>query len=232
MHTLFLTQNGKVYGIGGNEDGQLGLGKKNMNQEIDEITLIKMNGFIKAIECGMNSSFAVNSEGVVFCWGKNNDAILGLKKKMSKSQIAYKPSEIGYFVKNGIKIEDINCGAKHIIAVDSHQYILSWGSNQLGQCGIGKVKPDFVEIPKRIKLAKNVKISEWRMGAYHTFVKSNQNQWFAFGSNAFRQCLIKGDEFDEKVPCPTLIDQTVLPKKCNIDAMDIVCGRETTLILF
>ena len=41
MHTLFLTQSGKVYGIGGNEDGQIGLGKKNTDQEIDKITLIK-----------------------------------------------------------------------------------------------------------------------------------------------------------------------------------------------
>ncbi len=154
------------------------------------------------------------------------------EKKMSKSQIAYKPSEIAYFVKNGIKIEDINCGAQHMIAMDSHRTLFSWGSNKLGQCGIGKVKPDFVEIPKRIKMGKNVKISEWRVGAYHSFVKSTQNQWFAFGSNAFRQCILKGEEFDERVPMPTLIDPSVLPKKCKIEAMDIVCGRETTLILF
>ena len=49
---------------------------------------------------------------------------------------------------------------------------------------------------------------------------------------AFRQCIIRGDEFDEKVPAPTLIDKTFLPKNCNTANMDIVCGRETTLVLF
>eukprot|EP01083_Nonionella_stella_P011232 31916_1 len=233
MHTLFLTTSGSVYGIGGNEDGQIGLGKKNVNQEIDKITLIKgINGAVKAIECGMNASFAVTEEGVVFCWGKNSDSMLGLKKKMEKRHIAYKPTEIGYFTKNKIKIEDINCGAKHVLVMDDANNVYAWGSNQLGQCGIGKVKPEFLDVPRRIKLDKGIKIVAWRMGSFHTFVRSNTNQWYAFGSNAFRQCIIRGDEYDEKVPVPTLIDQSFLPKKCKDGQIEIVCGRETTLVLF
>ena len=42
MHSLFLTQSGKIYGIGGNEDGQIGLGKKCMEQQIEKFTLIKV----------------------------------------------------------------------------------------------------------------------------------------------------------------------------------------------
>eukprot|EP01084_Bolivina_argentea_P240352 403820_1 len=87
MHTLFLTQNGKLYGIGGNEDAQIGLGKKHMDQEIGKITLIPIKGFVVGIECGMNSSFAFDENGILYCWGKNNDCVLGLKKKMDKKRL-------------------------------------------------------------------------------------------------------------------------------------------------
>lgn len=233
MHTIFLTQSGKIYGIGGNEDGQIGLGKKNTDQEIDEITLIKgIQGKICKIECGMNASFALNENGCLYSWGKNTDSVLGLKKKMDRRKIAYKPTEVEYFTKNEIKIVDIKCGAKHVIVMDDKNVCYCWGANKLGQCGIGKIKPEFVDIPKRIKLGKDIKIRDWRVGSYHQFIQSTEFKWYAFGSNAFRQCIIRGDEYDERVPAPTLIDETFLPKKCNAEKMEIVCGRETTLVLF
>ena len=94
------------------------------------------------------------------------------------------------------------------------------------------MKPEFVEVPRRIDIGENVKIIRWRMGSFHTFVCSDKEEWFAFGSNAFRQCIIRGDEYDEKVLGPTPIDLTLLPKKCNVNNLEIACGRETTLVFF
>merc|ERR1712228_14887 len=213
----------------GNKDGQIGLGKKNMDEEIDKFTLIKgIKESVQAIECGLNCSFALTEGGKMLAWGKNEDSILGIKKKMKRDKVVTIPTEIGYFDKNGIKIVDICCGAKHMIAMDDDANVYTFGSNKFGQCGIGKVKPKFVEIPRRIDIGQNVKIIGWRMGMFHTFVCSNKNEWFAFGSNAFRQCIIRGDEFDERVLAPTPIDTTFLPKKCNLDTLEIACGRETT----
>ena len=202
-------------------------------QEIDTLTLIEgINGKIEAIECGMMASFALNDEGIVYSWGTNTVSILGLKKKMNKKHVIYDPTQIDYFVKNEIKINDLCCGAKHMIVMDINNNCYCWGSNKLGQCGIGKLNPEYVDIPRKIKVNKDLKVREWRVGSYHTFIKSINNEWYAFGSNAFRQCIIRGDEFDERVITPTLIDDTFLPKKCHVNKMDIVCGRETTLILF
>ena len=233
MHSIFLTLSGKIYGIGHNEDGQIGLGPKCQELEIDTISRIKViEDRVIAIECGMNSTFAVTEGGRVYSWGSNNDSVLGLKKKMDKRHSVKKPTEIAYFGPKDIRIEDINAGGKHVVVRDAHHTVYVWGANKMGQCGIGKAKPVFVETPRKIKLKDTVKIVGWRVGAFHSFVVSDKKEWYAFGSNAFRQCIIRGDEFDEKVITPTLIDRKCLPKNCNVDNMEIVCGRETTLILF
>ena len=76
-HTLVLSSDGTVYGWGWNKDGQLGLNKENY---VNEPQVIEINLFpekFKYIYCCHFSSFAINSNGLLFSWGYNFDGILG-----------------------------------------------------------------------------------------------------------------------------------------------------------
>ena len=46
----------------------------------------------------MNASFALTNIDCFYSWGKNNDAVLGLKKKMDRRNIVYKPTEITFLL--------------------------------------------------------------------------------------------------------------------------------------
>ena len=151
---------------------------------------------------------------------------------MDQTKVVKKPTEIPYFTEKGIVAEYIITGAKHVLVRDREHRVFAWGANKLGQCGIGDHKPDFVRIPRRIKLDDGVNVVDWRMGSFHCFVQSDKRRWYAFGSNAFRQCILKGEDLMERVVTPTLIDKTRLPKECNTDNFELACGRETTILLF
>ena len=34
--------------------------------------------------------------------------------------------------------------------MDDKQVVYCWGANKLGQCGIGKVKPEYIDLPKKL----------------------------------------------------------------------------------
>lgn len=68
-HTLFLTKTGRVYAAGRHEYGMLGLGK--VDKEVcpaKPVDTLK-NSNVVDISAGINTSFAVDSEGKLFAWG-------------------------------------------------------------------------------------------------------------------------------------------------------------------
>ena len=79
-HTMFLTNNGKVYGCGNNTNGELGLG----NMEIGPLTptLVDTSPIntlkISAIACGVNHTIFLTNDGKVYGCGINDLGQLGL----------------------------------------------------------------------------------------------------------------------------------------------------------
>lgn len=78
-HTLVLYKNGKVYGFGRNENGQLGLPKKIIyTDHIEQI--YSLNDVItKDIYCGCYHSIVVDQNNIIYSFGKNNQNQLGIE---------------------------------------------------------------------------------------------------------------------------------------------------------
>ncbi|RUS47179.1 stalk domain-containing protein [Cohnella sp. AR92] len=77
-HTLFLKKDGTVWAVGGNEHGQLGIGKQSEGAELVEEP-VQVPGLTDVIQvsAGDTHSLAVKSDGTVWAWGGNENGELG-----------------------------------------------------------------------------------------------------------------------------------------------------------
>ena len=119
FHSLFLTDDGRVYSCGYNAYGQLGLNSKNSKEIIPQLietyynnsNEIKTSDDIKItkIACGNHSLF-LTDKGHVYSCGYNAYGQLGLYSKNSKETT---PQLIQTFYDNEIKITKIAGGGNH-----------------------------------------------------------------------------------------------------------------------
>ena len=78
-HSLFLTSDGVVYSVGGNECGQLG--RDEIQDESFDISPINLKGGVNVIQiaAGQFHSAAVADDGRIFMWGANHTSQCGEK---------------------------------------------------------------------------------------------------------------------------------------------------------
>ena len=124
FHTLVLTKTGKVYAMGGNNFGQLGLGNKrstNVPIKVKELGLLN----ITKVAAGHHSS-ALTDQGVVYIWGTG---VFGE---------FLTPNKLGAITSLVTEVEIGGCfGA----AVDTAGVVYTWGSNSSGELGVGDYEP-------------------------------------------------------------------------------------------
>ncbi|XP_075236817.1 RCC1 and BTB domain-containing protein 1-like isoform X2 [Lycorma delicatula] len=130
-HTLALDKDGKVYGWGQNNNGQIEYTlRANSSRFRQIITTIGVKK-IKNIACTNSASFAVSHNGKVYAWGNRENGQLGLPHDTNISQ----PFKIPGF-DNAIIVK-VACGFSHVLALSDSGNIIAWGSNNYGQIGIG-----------------------------------------------------------------------------------------------
>jgi hypothetical protein len=96
----------------------------------------------------------------------------------------------------------ISCGAEHTIAITPED-VITWGSNEFGQCGHGdKAETDWVK-PRSIKLLHEQMVTQVICGRYHTLCVTATSQVYAWGRNSSGQ-LGLGDTADRRGP--TLVE--------------------------
>ncbi|KAL9643564.1 hypothetical protein ABK040_010177 [Willaertia magna] len=82
---LILDKNGKLYGHGKNEFGQLGLGNKTANNEYLQLTEIPLPFKVKRIACLSDSTLILNENNELFGAGSNLNGELGIGELLSES---------------------------------------------------------------------------------------------------------------------------------------------------
>ena len=161
-HSLILSKDKNVYGVGNNEYGLLGIPEKgiktfkpikiNFRAAINENIIKDYNGKINNISCGTLHNLALTDDGNIFSWGSFQGGQLGLSSDLllkentiNKKQELFIniPTIIPYFMKNGIKIEKIACGEAHSLALSVKGKPYSWGFGINGQLGLGFCEDSF-----------------------------------------------------------------------------------------
>jgi alpha-tubulin suppressor-like RCC1 family protein len=124
-----LRNDGTVFAWGDNSAGELGIGSTVAQSDVPvQITRLKN---VKSVVGGTLHALAVLANGTVMSWGSNGDGELGTGiRNPNGSNVPVKVDIVHTAV-------GVSAGYAHSAAVLADGTVMSWGSNQFGQLGIG-----------------------------------------------------------------------------------------------
>ena len=120
FHTGFVTASGRVYMMGGNSFGQLGVGTKKSSSQPLRVSALDSVPVVK-VACGHHSA-AISEYGELYLWGT------GVFGEFLTPQLM-----------SGIsgRVMDVAVGGSFGAAVDNQNGLWTWGSNTNGELGLG-----------------------------------------------------------------------------------------------
>lgn len=192
-HSLALDEDGNVYAFGMGYDGQLGLGPSVYETNLPT----KISGLPKivSIAAGQNQSFAIDENGDVWVWGRNNVGQLGLGDAGWNTNRAI--PELNPYLSD---IVQIAAGDSYTYAVDKKGHVYAWGFNHSGQLGFGDTNDRY--IPEQISNLNGIK--KISVGSTNvTFAIDENGDVWAWGSNA--NGILGMEPYIYNVPTPTKV---------------------------
>ena len=179
-HTVMLKTNGTVWTYGIGNDGELGLGDVTQTDNPEKVDFGD-GVIITKIATGENHTLALDSEGNVWSFGKNNFYQLGNETDEKRTT----PIKI-----SGLSnITDIACGSYSSFAINKKGEVYSFGLNANGEGGVGSytnkipvTKAKYVQDAIDIKAGKN-----------HTIILKSTGEVYATGSNLYGELGVNKD---------------------------------------
>ena len=204
--TLAITQDQKkVYGWGGNYEGQLAIG--NFENQFEPILSLfssildkePSDTSISSISCGDEFSVVITSNGKCWSCGGYYRGILGIGNDDGAKVCI--PQQI--LIPSSDHVIKVCSGWRHCIALtkDCKSYV--WGDNSDHELGINTNEPDFISTPQELSLPNDIPFIDISAGSYHSLAVNLKNEIFVWGSNNYGQL---GQEKElEYLEEPTLI---------------------------
>ena len=178
-HGMLLFENGKVYGVGSNFKGQLGLG--NNSTGVNSFQQITLLGDLVISGCfsGDDNTFFVTNTGKVYGTGSNDKGHLGIGNNtdVNTPQLV---SDISNLV-----IDKVSAGYKHSLFLASDGKVYSCGSNDYGELGLGN--DISFNTPQLISDISNLTITSVSAGSYFSLFLTNDGKVYSCGNNSSGQ---------------------------------------------
>jgi alpha-tubulin suppressor-like RCC1 family protein len=206
-HTMFLTDDGNVYGIGRNYSYQLGYS----NSRADQLTPRYLSWFreggnnitITQIACGYSHTMFLTDDGNVYGVGKNSDYQLGYSITTAEQST---PRHLSWFREGGnnITISQIACGYNYTMFLTDNGDVYGVGYNgyyQLGYSISNSAQSTLRHLSWFREGGNNITISQIACGpsSEHTMFLTNDGDVYGVGSNGSYQLGYNGT-FRESTP--------------------------------
>ncbi|AQK57539.1 Regulator of chromosome condensation (RCC1) family protein [Zea mays] len=193
-HTLFLTQNGRVFATGLNDFGQLGIGTS-VTHMLEPVEISGFHERVVEVSAGNHHSCAVTGAGKVVSTPTKVDCLTDLR------------------------VKTVALGSEHSIAVTEEGEVLSWGAAGSGRLGHGRQSSilgfsltSTEYTPRLIKNFDGIKIKKIAAGMLHSACIDEKGTLFIFGQKTekvgfgrpneeFRPNIVEEIPFSEEVAC-------------------------------
>ena len=226
IHTICLSDDGIVYGLGYRGGGQLGI-TLFMDLDIEVEVNWEMSGSyivyvsnptpitslpkIQQISCGMDFTVCIDEEGSVWSFGNNLHGQLGIGNKIMERT----PQQIP----NIPPMKSVSCGGYHTLLITNDSNLWSVGNNNHGQLFL-KNTINCVS-PKKTLFSNILKISS---GTSHSLLQNQLGEIYVCGTNSHGQLGVNAKLNDNLIfPCRI--------ENCPPNIIQIACGNNHTLFL-
>jgi len=201
-HTVFLTNDGKVYSCGSNSSGQLGRTVDEANPQGTPSIISALNLYtISAIACGSSHTLFLTNDGKVYSCGSHSSGKLGLGISITTPQPTPQPiSTLNSFT--SFTISAIACGSSHTVFLTNDGKVYSCGSNSSGQLGRTVDEANPQGTPSII--STSFTISAIACGDFYTLFLTNDGKVYSCGANASGQLGL--GYITTEVPTPSIVD--------------------------
>ena len=202
--TFVKNPEGRLFGWGINEQGQMGLGHNNPVISPTEIPLSPLFGVsswsdVELIK-GYQNSFVRTSDGRLFAWGNNGQGRLGMGHNTNN---VFSPTEMPNNLPGMSNWNDVRIltGNVHTTAITPDGRLFTWGRNDFGQLGQGditnrNVPTENTNLPPGVTNWNDVEII---IGSQHSFAITPDGRLFTWGRN-IDGALGLGDTTNRNVP--------------------------------
>jgi len=230
-HSLFLTQEGRIWSCGKGFCGLLGHG--NISDSLEpKLVESLLHVRIVDVAVGVRHSVAVSEKGQVFTWGAADLGQLGHGDSSDQevhtleydpktgSSFAYvaKPAVVMALFGKRVQVTKVSCCNFTTSALTDQGHIYSWGNNTDGQCGQGQKSPhqrllyldphmhrsamQVISEPRLVQVP-DIKFRSVSAGGYHVLAVDTQNRLWTWGQGLWGK-LGHGDQ--QSVYEPRLVE--------------------------
>ena len=158
-HTAALTEHGRLYTWGFDDDGRLGHGAPG-HQFSPKVVEALRGKTVTQIACGCWHSAALTDEGAVYTWGSCKSGQLGQAHKNSVPT----PRVVLQGVGGGIRL--VACGTAHTAALTHQGELYTWGKHDDGRLGY-ETKQDQTT-PRVVSVLRGRHVRQVVCGVYDT----------------------------------------------------------------
>lgn len=123
LHTLLLSEDGKLYSFGFNNNGGLGVGDEAPRAGVVEVA--GLDGVsITQVAAGSTTSFAISDDGRLFAWGSNTNGQLGLGDQVER----HLPTEVTAFADETVVA--VSSDVSHTLVLTQSGAVYAFGANR------------------------------------------------------------------------------------------------------
>ncbi|CCH58261.1 hypothetical protein TBLA_0A04670 [Henningerozyma blattae CBS 6284] len=202
----------RLYCMGSNGQGQLGLSHREDIIALQEVPLPESLNKIKKLNCGGNHTILLDSNGSIYGTGDNNESQLGLPEKV-----------LAQFNKLqcNVKVKDIACSWTSTLILTEGNELLIMGKGFKGELGLGSgvvsTENKWVSVMK-FKQGNTVKL----YGSLQNFVVVDNSLYgsIIYGWGANTKCQLLSPK-SRKVEKPT-----VLWESSNTTIQEVAMGKD------
>jgi len=158
----------------GRKGGELGKSTNTQWSPTRLAALKDVNIVAVSKNCASANCFAIDEEGRVWAWGRNEGGQLGL----GDTDDRFVPTMVNAL--SGYEVIEVATGKAHALFLTSCGKVFAAGSNDNGQCGQGK-KTGNLEEPKMVQHEIEAKIVSIATGAEFSVLLDNKGKVWTFG---------------------------------------------------